>query len=147
MNDNTRIEVLLLTEASDGEIAEMLREVTPPPALAAAARGGEVRSELSGGLALAHETRLEAALDRIESDRPDAVLLDLHHYEQQGLDPLTTLLARRRAPPVVVLTGLENRELGIEASRPTPSRWWPPTAPSSTSRRRCGASWGTNPRN
>ena len=117
MNDNTRIEVLLLTEASDGEIAEMLREVTPPPALAAAARGGEVRSELSGGLALAHETRLEAALDRIESDRPDAVLLDLHHYEQQGLDLLTTLLARKRAPPVVVLTGLENRELGIEAVR------------------------------
>jgi PAS domain S-box-containing protein len=117
MDDNTRIEVLLLAEASDGEIAEMLREATPPPTLAAAAGGGEVRSESSGGLALAHETRLEAALDRIESDRPDAVLLDLHHYKQQGLDLLTTLLARKRAPPVVVLTGLEDRELGIEAVR------------------------------
>ena len=51
MDDNTRIEVLLLAEASDGEIAEMLREATPPPTLAAAAGGGEVRSESSGGLA------------------------------------------------------------------------------------------------
>ena len=51
MNDNTRIEVLLLTEASDGEIAEMLRKAAPPPTLAATAGGGEVRSESSGGLA------------------------------------------------------------------------------------------------
>ena len=129
MDDNTRIEVLLLAEASDGEIAEMLREATPPPTLAAAAGGGEVRSESSGGLALAHETRLEAALDRIESDRPDAVLLDLHHYKQQGLDLLTTLLARKRTPPVVVLTGLEDRELGIEAVRHGAEEYTPQSRP------------------
>lgn len=116
------VQVLLLARESEGDpdVAEMLQTASTPPALAARTAGGTRTDEgtvAGGDLELTHEPDLGTALDRVESTTPDVVILDLETYEQQSLDLLTTLLERKSAPPVVVLTGPDDRKLGIEAVR------------------------------
>ncbi|GAA0285531.1 bacterio-opsin activator domain-containing protein [Halobacterium noricense] len=66
---------------------------------------------------LVHETRLEAALDHLDDAGADVVLLDLGLPDSTGLKTLTTLLDHEGGVPVVVLTGLTDREVGREALR------------------------------
>ncbi|MCD2203516.1 bacterio-opsin activator domain-containing protein [Halobacterium sp. KA-6] len=66
---------------------------------------------------IVHETRLEDALDHLDDAGADVVLLDLGLPDSTGLETLTTLLDHEKAVPVVVLTGLTDREVGMEALR------------------------------
>ncbi|MHC4092579.1 MAG: response regulator, partial [Planctomycetota bacterium] len=58
--------------------------------------------------------RLSAALDYLEHDGVDVVLLDLSLPDSSGLDTVTRL--RERAPhvPIVILTGADDDELAIK---------------------------------
>lgn len=64
---------------------------------------------------VAHATKLAEALDRLTRERFDAVLLDLALSDSQGLDTLRGLRAGHPRLPIVVLTGLDDEELGLEA--------------------------------
>jgi DNA-binding response OmpR family regulator len=64
---------------------------------------------------LEHVDTLAEGLTRVTREEPEAVLLDLGLPDSQGLEGLLAL--REKAPyvPVVVLTGLGDEEMGIEA--------------------------------
>jgi CheY-like chemotaxis protein len=63
---------------------------------------------------LEHETRLKAALERLDHGGLDVVLLDLGLPDSQGIE--TFKQARRHAPhvPIVVLTGRRDEELAAQ---------------------------------
>ncbi len=64
---------------------------------------------------LRHVTRLDDAMAELEQESPDVVLLDLGLPDSQGLDTLDRMLAVSRQSGVVVLTGLDDEEMAIEA--------------------------------
>lgn len=65
--------------------------------------------------ALTHAGCLSSGLAELERSGADVVLLDLHLPDSQGLE--TFVAARARAPdaPIVVLTGLDDEEVGVGA--------------------------------
>lgn len=75
---------------------------------------GEVQA---GGFDLERVGRLDHALDRLARTGVDVVLLDLGLPDSQGLD--TFVRARRGAPdePIVVISGLDDERLALEAVR------------------------------
>lgn len=60
-------------------------------------------------------TRLEDAVETVEEEPPDVVLLDLNLPDSAGLETLAALDEATVWTPVVVLTGLRDRETGLEA--------------------------------
>lgn len=64
-----------------------------------------------------HANRLEEALKMLETKRFDVILTDLGLPDSFGLDGLKTIKGRAGNLPVIVLTGLESEETGIEALR------------------------------
>lgn len=62
-----------------------------------------------------HEDSLAAGLDRLETTDADIVLLDLHLPDSSGLETLETALERVDSVPVIVLTGMPEAGIGIEA--------------------------------
>jgi len=70
----------------------------------------------SNRFALVCADRLSAGLKRLAEGNVDVVLLDLGLPDSQGLDTLRRVVAERpTAPTIVVLTGLDNEELGVRA--------------------------------
>jgi len=100
--------------ARDGGGIERPSSDERPPADASDADGET--AEVSDDV-LVHETRLDDALDRLAAEDIDVVLLDLGLPDSQGLDTLTALVDAHPTMPIVVLTGLRDREVGIEALR------------------------------
>ncbi len=123
--DPRPIEVLLLAPGADGDdVAGMLEEASAPPAVTTRTAdgvgpddGADDGAVAGGELTVTRPPDPTGALDRIGPESPDAVLLDLQGDERRGLDLLATLHERPHPPPVVVLTGLDTREVGIEAVR------------------------------
>lgn len=76
---------------------------------------GEAFAETIRGFDVSYADSLSVACDRLGSDHPDVVLLDLGLPDSQGLDTMRAI--RHRAPdvPVVVLTGLSDERTGSEA--------------------------------
>lgn len=64
-----------------------------------------------------HVERLSALSEAIEANPPDLVLLDLTLPDCAGLDTLTRARALLGDIPLVVLTGLDDERLGVEALR------------------------------
>ncbi|WP_435145046.1 bacterio-opsin activator domain-containing protein [Halobaculum sp. P14] len=64
-----------------------------------------------------HETRLEDGVDRFRTEPFDVVLLDLNLPDSTGIETLRTLHRRTGPVPVVVLTGVSDHEVGVEALR------------------------------
>ncbi|HEY3306658.1 MAG TPA: ATP-binding protein [Candidatus Binatia bacterium] len=64
-----------------------------------------------------HVDRLAEALRRLEEERFDIILLDLSLPDAQGLDAVVWAHGQVPHLPIVVLTGLENEELAVEALR------------------------------
>ena len=62
-----------------------------------------------------HEDSLAAGLDRLETIDADIVLLDLQLPDSSGFKTLETVLDRADSVPVIVLTGMPETALGIEA--------------------------------
>ena len=61
--------------------------------------------------------RLQAGLDRLAQGGIHVVLLDLSLPDSQGLDTLVTVHARALGVPLVVLAGLDDEMLAVEAVR------------------------------
>src|SRR5882762_9065895 len=86
-----------------------------------AADAGLVREMLSDAASTEYEIvtvpRLGDALDRLNQEPFDAILLDLGLPDARGLDGLQTL--QRTAPdvPIVILSGLDDKALALEAVR------------------------------
>jgi len=59
--------------------------------------------------------RLAAALEQLAHESVSLVLLDLGLPDSQGIDTLRTMVARMPSLPVIVLTGLRDRDFGIMA--------------------------------
>ncbi|MFH1936371.1 MAG: response regulator, partial [Bacteroidota bacterium] len=61
------------------------------------------------------ETSLAEGTDHLETNQVDVVLLDLGLPDSQGIDTVVHLIAANPAVPVIVLTGLNDETLGLEA--------------------------------
>ncbi len=99
MNTDSPFESVLLIEDNPGDarlIEEMFRE-----------REATVE--------FVHESSLEAGLDRLSSTDPDVLLLDLRLPDSTGLDTLERVLSTVETVPVIVLTGMPEASLGMEA--------------------------------
>jgi PAS domain S-box-containing protein len=59
--------------------------------------------------------RLSTGLKRLAKETIDVILLDLALPDSQGLDTLNKVYAQVKTAPIVVLTGLDDESVGIEA--------------------------------
>jgi CheY-like chemotaxis protein len=64
---------------------------------------------------LDHVDRLVDGLDRVQRRTPDAILLDLMLPDSSGLETVDRMVERAPAVPIVVLTGHDETEIGVEA--------------------------------
>ncbi|MBI4800876.1 MAG: response regulator [Desulfarculus sp.] len=71
----------------------------------------------SSGLEISHCSRLSQALELLDGGGFDVVLSDLGLPDSQGLATITRLVERFPALPLVVLTGLDDEMVGVEAVR------------------------------
>lgn len=72
-------------------------------------------NELSPNLSLIHEDRLSDGLDALEANPIDIVLLDLMLPDSSGEETLDRVLEDADDVPIVLLTGLNDREFGVNA--------------------------------
>ncbi|MBI2882762.1 MAG: response regulator [Candidatus Methylomirabilis oxyfera] len=66
---------------------------------------------------LSHVNRLSAAVQLLNTEGFDVVLLDLNLPDSWGFDTFERVHSQLPSVPVVVLTGLEDEELGIKAAQ------------------------------
>ncbi len=97
MNGNTRI---LLVEDNPGDAALLMEQLK----LAA-----------TSPFDLVHVAFLSEALKRLESKSYDIVLLDLDLPDSNGLETVSRALGSGSEAAIVLLTGLEDTALGVEA--------------------------------
>ncbi len=101
-----------MTESSDTHIAVLLIEDNPGDARL-------IRELLAEGADKAFHLeaveRLADGLDRLEDSLYGAVLLDLHLPDAVGIDTLLQAHTRAGHVPIIVLTGLDDERVGIEA--------------------------------
>ncbi len=69
----------------------------------------------ANGSRIYHEKRISDGLARLTDSDIDVVLLDLGLPESTGLDTLSTMVDATEFVPIVVLTGLRDEQVGIEA--------------------------------
>jgi signal transduction histidine kinase len=90
---------ILLVEDNPGD-ARLIRETL---------RDGSLEFDL------AHADRLAAALPRLEEGAADVVLLDLSLPDAHGLETVNRALAAAPGVPIVVLTGLDDETVAVNA--------------------------------
>lgn len=61
--------------------------------------------------------RLSSGIDKLKKGHYDVILLDLTLPDSFGLDTVEKLLSEVKDIPVVIMTGLEDEELGMKAVR------------------------------
>jgi len=93
-----RIETLLVEDSpADARlIRELLRE------------GGDE-------IVLTHADRLGAAVESLTAGKPDAVILDLSLPDSKGLETFRGVQDKLGGVPIVVLTGLDDSEVAVQA--------------------------------
>jgi diguanylate cyclase (GGDEF)-like protein len=96
---NESIRVLLVEDNPDD--AHLLREI--------------LRDVSSHQFDLIHVERLSAALERLDTERLDVILLDLSLPDAQGIDTLVQVRKRASSLPIVVLTGLDDETMALNA--------------------------------
>ncbi|WP_247731427.1 bacterio-opsin activator domain-containing protein [Halovivax limisalsi] len=102
---------ILLIEDNPGDvrlIEELLTDATGPVP-------GSLERTADSGVDLQHADRLAAGLDRLDDASIDVVLLDLGLPDSRGIETLEAVLAETRELPIVVLTGLDDERVGVEA--------------------------------
>ena len=98
MNDQT-IKALLVED--DPDQAELLRKALAP----------------STRFAMTHTKRLSEAVQRLNKEQFDVVLLDLMLPDSQGLDTLDKAHAQASDVPIVVISNLKDEAVAVEAVR------------------------------
>jgi two-component system, cell cycle sensor histidine kinase and response regulator CckA len=76
-----------------------------------------IRETGAGQLKIDHVTRLQSALDYLNHERCDVMLLDLSLPDEQGLTTLNRAHTHMPNVPIVVLTGLDDEGLAVKAVR------------------------------
>jgi PAS domain S-box-containing protein len=71
----------------------------------------------AGNFSVAWEDNLAKAIERLQQDRPDVILLDLSLPDSDGLATLVQLQPAAQEVPIVVLTGYADETLALEALR------------------------------
>ena len=64
---------------------------------------------------LIHVPKLEAGLKLLEDSKFDIVILDLNLPDSEGLDTFVQVLSKHPELPIIILTGLSDEEVGIDA--------------------------------
>ncbi|MGE5499767.1 MAG: response regulator [Syntrophothermus sp.] len=59
--------------------------------------------------------RLSSGIEKLKNGRYDVILLDLTLPDSCGINTLTTLLSEIKDTPVVIMTGLDDEEIGMKA--------------------------------
>ncbi|HEY2989217.1 MAG TPA: ATP-binding protein [Candidatus Binatia bacterium] len=78
----------------------------------------EALAEMAGAqFELTHAKRLGEALDRLDAERFEIVLLDLSLPDAQGFDTIARVRKKSPELPIVVMTGLNDEEMAIKAVR------------------------------
>ena len=72
-------------------------------------------TDVSRGFEIDHVEKLSDAISTIESEDVDIVLLDLMLPDSRGEETLDEMLARTRDLPIIVMTGLNDRDFGVDA--------------------------------
>jgi len=67
-----------------------------------------------GSYSITHADTVSAALDRLSEVRPDIILLDLNLPDSHGAETFDSIVDHDVEAPVVVLTGLDDEELGLQ---------------------------------
>lgn len=75
----------------------------------------EVNGSTPDRSAVHHESHLAAGVEQLSERRFDVILLDLGLPDSTGLDTLVSVVEATEFTPVVVLTGRDDRGLGVEA--------------------------------
>ena len=75
---------------------------------------GQWEGATEGVPEVVHADRLEDGIDA-RSDDTDLILLDLNLPDSTGIDTLQSMLTSAETTPIVVLTGLDDQQLGVEA--------------------------------
>ena len=73
------------------------------------------RDAATGDITLQHVTRLDVGVGKIAEGGYDIIISDLGLPDSQGMDTVKTLAAAARRIPIVVMTGLADHEVGLEA--------------------------------
>ena len=76
-----------------------------------------VRDARDTSIRLERVDRLEPGLSRLDTGDVEAVLLDLSLPDSSGIETLRQVQSRSSSVPIVVLTGLDDEALGLEAIR------------------------------
>ncbi|MGQ3411878.1 bacterio-opsin activator domain-containing protein [Natrinema sp. LN54] len=103
---------ILLIEDNPGDarlIQEMLRDTEE---LAQRVSPGEATGKTPE---ISRENRLEDGLETAHSEPTDIVLLDLNLPDSEGLSTLETVHEETGETPIVVLTGVRDQQVGVEA--------------------------------
>lgn len=91
----------------------LLIEADPDDAALVAAK----LTALGGTYTIEHHDSLASALPRLQEEEFDLVLLDLGLPDSQGLDTYRRLSGVEPSTPTVILTGVDDTELAVEAIR------------------------------
>jgi signal transduction histidine kinase len=104
---------ILLVEDNPGDarlIEEMLAEATDPQ------NGtGYPATEGPTTVDLVHETTLSDGRSRLDTFDADVILLDLHLPDSTDMETIESMLADVEEAPVIVLTGMPESSLGVDA--------------------------------
>jgi len=103
---------VLLVEDNPGDarlIEEMFRDAND---LGQRISTGETTAESPH---IEHVEQLSEGVATLDADDPDVVLLDLNLPDSRGLATLETTLEAADLTPIVVFTGLDDRDLGVRA--------------------------------
>ena len=81
----------------------------------AVTEGGDLAEPRSADPSVVHVERLSEGLEALERGTVDIVLLDLNLPDSRDLDTIDTVVEHAPTVPIVVLTGMQDREVGLEA--------------------------------
>ena len=75
----------------------------------------EMLAEEKADFTLSHADRLETGLEYLQQNRYDVVLLDLNLPDSEGFDTFTKLHMKNPEKPVIIMTGMDDKELGLDS--------------------------------
>ncbi|WP_255193319.1 hybrid sensor histidine kinase/response regulator [Natronobeatus ordinarius] len=108
--EGTDVELLLVEDNHDD--ARYVERLIHEHRLARNVDGGTGPIEITE---IDHVDRLTDSLERVRTNPPDVVLLDLMLPDSQGLETIDRMVEHAPGVPIVVLTGQNETDVGVEA--------------------------------